>query len=382
MRAYRRRIPRLEIELSLVLTWSFFAPRIAALSIAVRDSVRGAMKLCFRRQFAPQPFCIRCCFGMTYVYGPFQRQSNLAKHRSVYPEVAFAAPKHRVLHAFLCFPGPGFIAPERTVLISPGLYKPQKIVIRHVVIVDCEFVHRDFMSAKFVIPAELIVVNAVPPQRRGSSWNFHEVRLHAMRFPGSSFRSGNLAVARQPVQHVRQRFRLHQPVLNRYFQHGDQLRMPFFRPLQRMLDRAIQLFSQTPVVALDFFACRPIRRCIRWQSSVHRVNAKRKQAVEGPLKRPQSKRPLREQVPIKSLDVPDVKNKAVSLGDGPVVYRLFAHHAKYLIGARASVEQSVVKVVTDADSRGESSHGVFPFSWMQLPREGCAEFQRSRARVD
>src|SRR5438477_5007857 len=110
MRAYRRRIPRFEIKVSLGRTWSFFAPRIAPLRCAVRRSVRGAMKLCFRRQFAPQPFCIRCCFGMTYVYGPFQRQSNVATHRSVHPEVAFAAPKHRVLHAFLCFPGPGFIA--------------------------------------------------------------------------------------------------------------------------------------------------------------------------------------------------------------------------------------------------------------------------------
>src|SRR2546430_502616 len=183
MRAYRRRIPRLEIEISLGRTWSFFAPRIAALSIAIRRSVCGAMKLRFRRQFAPQPFCIRCGFGMTYVYGPFQRQSNLAKHRSVHPEVAFAAPKHRMLHAFLGFPGPGFIAPERTVLVTSGLHKPQKIVIRHVVIVDGEFIHRDFMRAKFVIPAELLVVNAVQPQSRGSRGNFHEVRLDSVRFP-------------------------------------------------------------------------------------------------------------------------------------------------------------------------------------------------------
>src|SRR5437879_9890426 len=131
MRAYRRRIPRLEIEISLGRTWSFFAPRIAPLRCAVRRSLCCAVKLCFRRQFAPQPFRVRRGFSVAHVHGPFQRQSNLAKHRSVHPEVAFAAPKHRVLHAFLCFPGPGFIAPERTFLISPGLYKPQTMVLGH-----------------------------------------------------------------------------------------------------------------------------------------------------------------------------------------------------------------------------------------------------------
>jgi len=35
-----------------------------------------------------------------------------------------------------------------------------------------------------------------------------------------------------------------------------------------------------------------------------------------------------------------------------------------------------MKVVPDADSGGKCSHGVFPFSWMQLPREGCAKIQR------
>src|SRR2546430_8310908 len=136
--------------------------------------------------------------------------------------------------------------------------------------------------------------------------------------------------------------------------------MSFFRPLQRMLDRAVQLLAQTPVVAFDLFARRPIRRGVRWQSAAHRVNAKRKQVVERPLKRPQPKRALREQVPIKSLDVSNIENNAVSLGDGPVVHRLFASHAKYLIGARARVEQSVMKVVPNADSCGESSHGLLP----------------------
>src|SRR6266403_1360271 len=141
MRAYRRRIPRFEMEVSFGWAWLFLAPRIAALKCAVRRSIGRAMKLRFRRQLAPQPFCIRCGFGVTYVHRPFQRQSNFAKHRSVHPEVAFAPPKHRMLDAFLCFPGPGFVAPEGTVLVASSLHKPQKIVIRHVVVIDREFIH-------------------------------------------------------------------------------------------------------------------------------------------------------------------------------------------------------------------------------------------------
>src|SRR5260370_20458614 len=123
-------------------------------------------------------------------------------------------------------------------------------------------------------------------------------------------------------------------------------------------NRPVQLMAQTPVVALDFFASRPIRRTIRRQSPIHRVNAKRKQLVEGPLKRPQPKRALRQQIPIKRFNVPHIEDNAVSLGDRPVVNGFFAHHAEYLVGARASVKQSGVKVVPDADSRGKCSHGV------------------------
>src|SRR6266699_703795 len=66
------------------------------------------------------------------------------------------------------------------------------------------------------------------------------------------------------------------------------------------------------------------------------------------------------QIPVKRLNMSYVENDAVSLGNRPVVYRLFAHHAKYLIGACASVKQSIVKVMTDADCCGESSHGLLP----------------------
>ncbi len=84
--------------------------------------------------------------------------------------------------------------------------------------------------------------------------------------------------------------------------------------------------------------------------------------VERPLKRPQPERALRQQIPVKRLDMSHVENNPVSLGDWPVVESLFANHAEYFIGARASVQHSAMKVVPDADSCGESSHGVLPLA--------------------
>src|ERR1700704_2984088 len=83
--------------------------------------------------------------------------------------------------------------------------------------------------------------------------------------------------------------------------------------------------------------------------------------IECPLKRSQPEGALCQQIPVKRFDMPHVKNNPVSLGDRPVVKSLFANHAEYLVGTCASAKQSQVKVVSDANSCGESSHGrCFP----------------------
>src|SRR6266478_3529530 len=160
MRPDRRRIPRFEIEISLGRAGPFLAPRIAALPHAVRRSISSAMKLRLGRQSAPQPFRVRGGLGVAHVNRPFQRQTNLAEHRAISPEVAFAPPEHRMLDAFFRFPVPGFLAPQRAVLVASRLDKAEKIVIRDVVILNRELVHLYFMSLKFVVPSEFIVMNA------------------------------------------------------------------------------------------------------------------------------------------------------------------------------------------------------------------------------
>jgi hypothetical protein len=82
--------------------------------------------------------------------------------------------------------------------------------------------------------------------------------------------------------------------------------------------------------------------------------------IECSLKRPQPERALGQQIPVKRLYMPNVENDAVSFRNRPVVHRFFANHLEYFVGARSCVKQSAMKVMPDADSGGDSSHGVFP----------------------
>ena len=94
---------------------------------------------------------------------------------------------------------------------------------------------------------------------------------------------------------------------------------------------------------------------------------------------PQPKRALRQKVPIECFDVSQIENDSVPLWNRPVVNGLIAHDAKEFIGLSAGVQQAGVKVVTNADCCSDGSHGVFPFVWMRLPLEGCADIRRRGA---
>src|SRR5258708_18924332 len=201
MRSNRQRVPRSKVKIPPGRPRRFFAPRIAALSLALTCSIRRAMKLRLGRQFASQPFSIRSGFGVAHVHWPFQRQTDLAKHRAVVPEVAFTPPEYGMLNTFLCLPVPGLVTPKGTVLVAPRLHEPQKIVIRHVVILDGELVDRDFVGSKFVVPSKFIALNAFQSQDRRSRRNIDQMGLNTVRLYRRDPGSANLPVTRQPVQH-------------------------------------------------------------------------------------------------------------------------------------------------------------------------------------
>src|SRR5467141_2408518 len=189
MRSHRRGIPRFEIEVSPGRARRFLAPRIGPFFPALGGSIRGAMKLRFGRQFASQPLRICGGLGVAHVYRPLLRQTNLAKHRMINPQVALAPPEHRMLDAFLRLPGPGFFTPQGAVLVTPRLHKPKKFVIRYVVVVDGELFHLDFMRPKFVVPAEFFSLEWLQSQRSPPGGDLHQMRLHPQRLPRRSLGS-------------------------------------------------------------------------------------------------------------------------------------------------------------------------------------------------
>src|SRR5205823_15080656 len=139
-----RGIPRFEIEVSRGRARGFLAPGVAPFLPALWRSVRGTMKLRFGWQFTAKPLRICGGLGMAHVYRPLQGQAYLAEHAAINPEIAFATPKHRMLNAFLGLPSPSLVTPKSRVLVAPRLHKPQKIVIRYIVVVDRKLLDRHF----------------------------------------------------------------------------------------------------------------------------------------------------------------------------------------------------------------------------------------------
>jgi len=143
---------------------------------------------------------------------------------------------------------------------------------------------------------------------------------------------------------------MHEAVLDGHFQHGDQVWMPFGRPVQSSLDGSIQFLAEPAVITVHFVARRPIHGRVRWQAAAYRVNSKSKELVEYPVKGAQSKSAISEQIPVKGLDMPDIENDPVSLRNRPVIQGFFPDDAKEFIGSAAGIEKACVKVVPDADS--------------------------------
>jgi hypothetical protein len=72
----------------------------------------------------------------------------------------------------------------------------------------------------------------------------------------------------------------------------------------------------------------------------------------------QSKRALRQQIPIEGLDMSDVENNAMALGDRPVVESFVANDPEQLVRSFSRLRQARVQVVTDADRAAKNSHAV------------------------
>src|SRR5581483_11633669 len=82
------------------------------------------------------------------------------------------------------------------------------------------------------------------------------------------------------MKHVRQRFGVHQAVLDGGFQHELEVRVAFVGMLQRVFDGGIQKLADALVVALDLRAARPVRRQILRQAAADWIDAESEKLVK------------------------------------------------------------------------------------------------------
>ena len=362
MRTDRGGIPGAKIEIAVTLGGRFFSPGIAALLPAIRRPIRGAMELGFGGKLAAEPVGVGGGFSVADVHGPLLGEANLAKHRAIEPEIAVAAPERGMLDVFFGFPGPGFGSPERAVVVAAGLDESEEVVVGDVVAFDHESRHVHFMGGAFVVPAKFVAVYMIHAERGTSRRDFNQPGFHLCCLPSHFFGAANLFSGRHAMQHVGERFGMHQTMFDGYMEHGEQMWMAFPGALESALDRGIQCIAQASVVALDFEAGGPIGRCVFGQAAADGIDSKGKELIESRVEGAQAKRAMRQQIPVERLEVPDVENDAVPFRNGAVVQSLFANQSKKVIGLGAGVKQTGVQVVADADGGGEScSHGVDPF---------------------
>jgi hypothetical protein len=108
------------------------------------------------------------------------------------------------------------------------------------------------------------------------------------------------------MKHVRERFRVHQSML-----HGNvkELTVAAFGLC------CVQAFAYRIAIREHSVKRGPITRAIARQTSTHRIDAEREQPVELCVERLQTER-SGEQIPVERLEVPDVEDDAVPLGNG------------------------------------------------------------------
>jgi hypothetical protein len=181
---------------------------------------------------------------------------------------------------------------------------------------------RDLHGVGFelVVPAEPFSA-ARKTQSYFSRRNLDATVRYGRAYGSSRFGLPDFLIQRQLMEHVGQGFGVHEPVLDGHVEQSIKSEAIGQRSVKvgHGVEFVVEGRSDCCYVVVDVFDGRPVRRQIGGQPAADRIDAKGKQLVEVGVKTLDSEHPFVEQIPVESLEVPDVKNDAVTLGDGPVV---------------------------------------------------------------
>ena len=144
------------------------------------------------------------------------------------------------------------------------------------------------------------------------------------------------AFERQLVQHVGKGFRVHQTVLE-----GNMESIAVAEQRQGRIskgdffERGVERFADPLVVTAYLLNGGPVRGLVVGQAAAHGIDSKSEESVEFLLKRVDLENIPAQQVPVKGLQVSEVKEKAVALGDGPLIDAVRTHDAEQFVSEGA-----------------------------------------------
>ena len=156
---------------------------------------------------------------------------------------------------------------------------------------------------------------------------------------GGSHWLAEFAVHGQLVQHVAERFGVHQAMFDGDFEQAAMFEARETRVLcAGSANRGVQLFAEAFVVIPNPVDRRPILGLIRWQAALHRVDAKGEELVKVGVEGRKAQR-FPEKIPVKRFQVAQIKNYPVAFRDGAVVQCCGADNLEeFFASARAPLE--------------------------------------------
>src|SRR3989454_699873 len=121
-------------------------------------------------------------------------------------------------------------------------------------------------------------------------------------------------------------FRMHEPMFNGHIK--KLARRKLMRRTrsgirrQHSFESCIKIFANASPVLAHISARRPILRLIGRQAAAHRINTEIKQLVELRIKPFGTEQAFSHQIPIESLEMPKIKNNAVTLRNRSLINRI------------------------------------------------------------
>jgi hypothetical protein len=110
---------------------------------------------------------------------------------------------------------------------------------------------------------------------------------------------------------------------------------------QNAFDRGIESLPNVAGIVPHFLHRWPIRRLIRRKPAPYRINAEGKEPIKFWMERFQIQKAPAQEIPVKGLEVPQIKDDAMPFWNRPVVQCVASYQIEQLIGPGASFRETL-----------------------------------------